>query len=179
MAFMADDYDRLFLAAKTLNPSADIDGPSSLARFLGESPQLMTNWKSRGLPKSRVRELARKVGCSADYVEFGDMPMTGDAATNGGAQALSAMEATRSEYDLSIHVKALRQSAKVIADAFGLQADDVLEAALKPEKAKKPGKPKEYLAGVLVIDPNKPMRPGAVWTVGDREITPQRKGRAR
>lgn len=72
---MADDYDRLFLAAQTLHPEERIDGPSALGRFLGEPPQAMTNWKRRGVPKSKIGGLAKRIGCRAEYLEFGGEPM--------------------------------------------------------------------------------------------------------
>lgn len=72
---MADSFDRLFLAAQLLHPEEHIDGPSALGRFLGELPQAMTNWKSRGVPKSKIGALARRIGCRAEYLEFGDAPM--------------------------------------------------------------------------------------------------------
>lgn len=73
---MADSYDRLFLAAQLLHPEEHIDGPSALGRFLGELPQAMTNWKGRGVPKSKIGALAKRIGCRAEYLEFGDGPMT-------------------------------------------------------------------------------------------------------
>jgi hypothetical protein len=109
---------------------------------------------------------------------MGGIPMAGEAGTNGGPQALSVIGVQRSENDLSIHVEALRQSAKVIAAAFGLQVDDVLVAALKPKKPKRPGARKEYLDSALFTDPNKPMKPGPSLVFEDREIAAGRKGRA-
>lgn len=92
LEFMADDYDRLFLAAQTLHPEAGIDGPSALARFVDESPQSMTNWRSRGLPKAKITALARKVGCRADYVELGALPMVDDGKQSSAVKAPKAEE---------------------------------------------------------------------------------------
>lgn len=70
---MADDYDRLLLAAKMLDPG--ITGKSSLGRFLNQSPQTINNWQKRGIPRAELADLSRKVGCTIDWLELGTPPM--------------------------------------------------------------------------------------------------------
>lgn len=52
------------------------EGYADLARLLGISEQLVTNWKSRGVPPKEFTHLARLVGCHTDEIEFDEAEMT-------------------------------------------------------------------------------------------------------
>lgn len=176
MAFMADDYDRLFHAVQTLHPEIDVSGPSALARFLGESPQQMTNWKKRGLPNGKLTKLARKAGCRREYLEFGELPLveTGGGRDEGKPAAeLPAEDPTAAAYGLAVHLDAIRQTAKGVADAFGMSLDEVLYAVASAGKAKPAGAPKEAVSGVRVIDSNKPIPRGRLSITATGDASPR------
>lgn len=117
---MADDYDRLFLAAQLLHPEEHIDGPSALGRFLGELPQAMTNWKSRGVPKSKIGALARRIGCRAEYLEFGDGPMKAAPMKYEAGQPLAPPAAREPSPDF---VPVRRVRLKVSAGVTGFSVE--------------------------------------------------------
>ena len=58
---MADDYDRLILAATALR---GMESPAEIARYLGVYDQIMTNWKARGIPRAEILDIADKLGCN-------------------------------------------------------------------------------------------------------------------
>lgn len=63
-------FDRLLDAAQELRPN-EVTGPRSLADFLGESPQTISNWKSRGVPRAKLTALAAKVRVTSEWLETG------------------------------------------------------------------------------------------------------------
>lgn len=69
---MKEDAKRLYEAALELK---GIAGQSDLARALGESPQTVKNWESRGVSKKGLLNAQRILGCSADWLEMGLGPM--------------------------------------------------------------------------------------------------------
>lgn len=162
MAFMpADDFDRLFHAVKTLHPRARVTGPSALARFLGESPQVMNAWRGRGLPSAKLSALAQKVGCRREYLEFGELPMTTDEAMEAEPAPRAKDDAEdRNAAALDLHLAALRQTAKGVADTFGMTMEEVLAEIGAAGKVRLAGKPKTAVTGVRVIDSNKPIPSG-------------------
>jgi phage repressor protein C with HTH and peptisase S24 domain len=70
-ATMKSDYERLLDAAREKFPGV-VETPSDLGRLIDESSQSLTNWKSRGLPKSKITKLAKIVGVSPDWLESGE-----------------------------------------------------------------------------------------------------------
>lgn len=51
---------------------------TDLARDIGESPQTINNWRSRGrIPTGKVAKLAEKLEISTDYLLAGNAPETG------------------------------------------------------------------------------------------------------
>lgn len=136
---MASAYDRMFLAAQLLHPQEKIDGPSALARFLGESPQTITNWRRRGIPQGQITALARKLGCRADYIELGSGTMTEGPASAQRFDAPVAPPAAVVTYDK------VRSAVSAVLDALGLQYEDLvpdqaaarrrIEQALRHEQA--------------------------------------------
>ena len=48
-----------------------VSSPAELARFLNESDQTIHNWSKRGLPKTKVFDLAMKVGCNGVWLRDG------------------------------------------------------------------------------------------------------------
>jgi phage repressor protein C with HTH and peptisase S24 domain len=85
LSLMKDDAKRLYEAAQEL---LGISGQSELARALGESPQTVKNWETRGLSKNGLLTAQRVIGCSADWLEFGRGNMTrrGDAERQSGRE---------------------------------------------------------------------------------------------
>lgn len=51
-----------------------VSSPAELARFLNESDQTIHNWSKRGLPKTKVFDLAMKVGCNGVWLRDGKGP---------------------------------------------------------------------------------------------------------
>ncbi len=90
---MADDYDRLMEAAKKL---CDCDTPAQVARLLElteNGDQIMTNWKSRGIPRTRINEISKKIGCNPYWLEDGEGIMElVFAKTQAEARVLVAMQ---------------------------------------------------------------------------------------
>ncbi|WP_019104031.1 helix-turn-helix domain-containing protein [Chromobacterium haemolyticum] len=67
---MESVYDRLLNAAQELRPN-DVTGARSLADFLGESPQTISNWKTRGVPRAKITTLAARVHVTSEWLETG------------------------------------------------------------------------------------------------------------
>lgn len=81
---MESAFERLLRAAKELKPGV-IANKSDLAKYLNESPQSITNWQSRGIPKSKLLTVARAFGISAEWLESGAGNMLSLSATLGPA----------------------------------------------------------------------------------------------
>lgn len=80
MPAMKEDFARLMHAAKTLHPKR-VRNQVTLADFLDRmAPQVLTNWKRRGIPKEQITWLSRKIGCNADWLEINAGEMTGPSA---------------------------------------------------------------------------------------------------
>jgi len=71
---MESAFDRLLRAAIELKPGV-VANRSDLAKFLDESPQTITNWQSRGIPKGKILEVAKAVGVSPDWLATGNGAM--------------------------------------------------------------------------------------------------------
>ena len=72
---METAFDRLLNAAIQLKPGV-IAGKSDLAKFLNESPQTITNWQSRGLPRAKILDVAKAIGVTPEWLLDGSGPMT-------------------------------------------------------------------------------------------------------
>lgn len=59
---------RLYQAARELKGCL---GQAAVANFLNQSPQVLTNWESRGMSKSGMITAQEKIGCSAVWLESG------------------------------------------------------------------------------------------------------------
>lgn len=70
---MKEDFLRLLSAAMDYYPTR-VRSPADLARFLNESDQTIHNWSKRGLPKTKVFDLAIKVGCNGIWLRDGTGP---------------------------------------------------------------------------------------------------------
>lgn len=55
-----------------------VEGQSNLARYIGESPQTIKNWESRGVSRAGMLKAQQVIGCSATWLETGQgrMEMT-------------------------------------------------------------------------------------------------------
>jgi hypothetical protein len=93
MFCMAEDFDRLMEAARIL---CKCETPAEVARFLGiteNGDQLMTNWKARGIPRTRINEISKKIGCNPFWLEDGDGIMEFVyAKTKSEARVMVAMQ---------------------------------------------------------------------------------------
>lgn len=81
---MESAFERLLSAARELKPGV-IANKSDLAKYLNESPQSITNWQTRGIPKSKLLSVARAIGISAEWLETGVGEMVPMLATLGPA----------------------------------------------------------------------------------------------
>lgn len=90
---MTDDFDRMMEAASKLKGCKTA---AEVVRLLGISEngdQLMTNWKARGVPRARINDIARKIGCNPFWLEDGDGIMEFVyAKTKAEAHVLTAMQ---------------------------------------------------------------------------------------
>lgn len=68
---MSTAYERLLAAAKEKFPGV-VETPADLGRLLNESSQTLTNWKTRGLPGSKITKLAKAVGVLPNWLESGE-----------------------------------------------------------------------------------------------------------
>lgn len=64
---MNEIFERLTQAAAKL----DLQGNSNIARFLNESPQVVTNWSKRGVPARKIIEIAPLLGVSPEWLQTG------------------------------------------------------------------------------------------------------------
>lgn len=70
---METSFDRLLRGAKELGKA---DTQAALARRLDESEQTIQNWKSRGVPKSKLIKIEDKIGLLPKWVVTGQGEMT-------------------------------------------------------------------------------------------------------
>lgn len=61
--------NRLLFAAKELK---GIESPAELARLLNISDQVLTNWKSRGIPRKEIMDIAEAIGCNPYWLRDGN-----------------------------------------------------------------------------------------------------------
>lgn len=104
MFCMADDYDRMMEAAHALQ---NCRTQADVVRILGiteNGDQILTNWKSRGIPRTRINEIAKKIGCNPYWLESGEgiMEMV-FAKTQAEARVLMAMQQME-EYNMAENV---------------------------------------------------------------------------
>lgn len=89
---------RLLLAAATLSREG-VTGPSDLARLLGVSPQVATNWMRRGVSKEGMLAAQEKLGANPTWIRTGE----GDMASSGGSQhTLGETKDTNSIYNAPV-----------------------------------------------------------------------------
>lgn len=65
---MEKAFDRMILAAFEIKKW---NGPAEVARKLGKSDQVLTNWKSRGIPRAEIMDIADAIGCRAHWLRDG------------------------------------------------------------------------------------------------------------
>lgn len=78
LGHMREDMKRLYAAARELR---NVEGQSAVARLLGESPQTVRNWETRGISKKGLLVSQRVIGCSANWLETGAGQMQARART--------------------------------------------------------------------------------------------------
>lgn len=147
---MADDYDRLILAAKTLHPAADLSGPSAIGRFFNESPQTIKHWIARGLPKAKIKDLARRVGCRLDWLELDEGAMT---------------DREQSPYEEVVGGDELRL-VRLYRDSLSAQRTEIMQLAQKSADAA------HQIRRELGVDLAQPETPAADRRKGERRTSP-------
>lgn len=78
---------RLYEAARTLR---GVDTQTEVARLMGTSPQVVSNWEKRGISKEGLLTAQERIGCRAEWVKYGKgfMSFFGtDSQVGGGAPA--------------------------------------------------------------------------------------------
>lgn len=70
---MTKDFYRLMEASRVLKKW---DTQAEVARQLSLDDQIMTNWKARGVPRQRILELSRQIGCNPFWLENGEGQMS-------------------------------------------------------------------------------------------------------
>lgn len=75
IARMHESADRLYRAAEQL---ADITGQTNLAAYLGEKPQTLNNWESRGVSRQGALKAQQRLGCNANWILTGSGEMLND-----------------------------------------------------------------------------------------------------
>jgi len=73
MCNMNTDFERLLEAAKKLH---NCKSSAAAARLIGTYDQMLTNWKSRGLPRADIMDIASKLGCNPYWLRDGTGSMT-------------------------------------------------------------------------------------------------------
>jgi SOS-response transcriptional repressor LexA len=68
MFSMQKSADRLYQAAKLMRK---IEGQSNLAKLLGQSPQVIKNWESRGVSKAGAIIAQKLIGCDSNWLLSG------------------------------------------------------------------------------------------------------------
>lgn len=83
-------------------------GQSNLARKLGESPQTVKNWESRGLSKSGAMAAQEQFGCDANWLLGGPASRRPDALSTQAASLNQVLEAIAPERRLAAYQGALQ-----------------------------------------------------------------------
>ena len=96
-------YYRLLEAANQLKNTGR---PADVARLLNISEQVMTNWKSRGIPADKITKVAKTIGCRPYWLEDGDGEML-DVTYNLSNQQSHVLKAMQNmdEYQQTVLTK--------------------------------------------------------------------------
>ena len=73
---MATDFDRMMEAAEVLCRCKSQTQVGELLELGDNADQILTNWKSRGIPKSRIISIATILGCNPYWLINGSGEMT-------------------------------------------------------------------------------------------------------
>lgn len=112
---------RLLEAARALHPSRISESApwADLARFLNEADQTVNNWRSRGVPRSRIHDLSAALGCDWQWVLKGEGEMA--ACRPKGA---SSVEQSVEGYSPSVLHMALKCVRKLERGATARFSDE-------------------------------------------------------
>ncbi len=69
----SNQFGRLLIAA--MNKFKEIKTPADVARHLDITPQVLTNWKKRGLPAKDIDSLADEFDCNYKWLKTGEGDM--------------------------------------------------------------------------------------------------------
>lgn len=116
MFFMADDFERLMQAAKTLKSCETATEVAALLGITENGDQIMTNWKSRGVPRARINEISKVIGCNPFWLEDGDGVMEYVCATTQAeANVLRAMQ-KMAEYEREDNIQTIVKISDSLAE---------------------------------------------------------------
>lgn len=126
-----------------------------LAETLDVSDNAVSKWiKSGKIARENIGPLAAALRIQPSEL------LPGYALKAERPAELQTEEPAAAAYGLAVHLDAIRQTAKGVADAFGMSLDEVLAAVGSAGKSKPAGAVKEAVSGVRVIDSNKPIPSG-------------------
>lgn len=72
LTFMNTAFERMLEAAEKLR---GLTNPADVARLIGQYDQMMTNWKSRGIPSKELLNIAQVIGCDPFWLRDGEGEM--------------------------------------------------------------------------------------------------------
>jgi hypothetical protein len=113
---MADDFSRLMEAAQKLKGCETATEVAKLLGIIENGDQLMTNWKSRGLPRARINEISKIIGCNPYWLEDGDGVMEYVCATTQAeAKVILAMQ-QMAKYELEDNIQTVVKISDSLAE---------------------------------------------------------------
>lgn len=119
---MNEIFERLIQAASKL----DLQGNSNIARFLNESPQVVTNWSKRGVPARKIIEIAPLLGVSPEWLQTGKgainneaSPINISALINVATPTyLNTLQQIQKAQDAGVLEESDKAMLKIIADKY-------------------------------------------------------------
>lgn len=72
---MQNAFTRMMEAAEKLR---GVKTPAEVGKLIGQYDQMMTNWKSRGIPSKEVLDIAKAIGCDPYWLRDGVGEMAAD-----------------------------------------------------------------------------------------------------
>jgi len=135
-------------------------GFRDLADTLGASPQLISSWRARGIPESRVMEVAKALGVDPDRLLRDSKPELSPAYQSTRTVPVISMEDIGSLRDVINSVAERDRQTFETVDAMTAKNLGPNAFALRIEGT---SMAPEYQPGdLIIVDPDEPARPGDV-----------------
>lgn len=119
---MESAFDRLLRAAIELKPGV-IANKSDLAKYLNESPQSITNWQSRGIPKGKLLDVARAIGVSPDWLLTGSGGLYQNIGAGKTSNTTSIIQAAMQDAALGPAIQTPLRPVVVVDSADDINPD--------------------------------------------------------